>query len=54
MKVKVTAVAVAAAHDKILTSVAGNEAPDVARVGSTWMGELARRGTLDEVPSTID
>lgn len=34
-KINVTAVPVDAAHDKILTSVAGNQAPDVAMVGTT-------------------
>ena len=53
-KVNVTAVPVDAAHDKILTSVAGNQAPDVAMVGTTWMGELARTQTLDEAPASID
>jgi multiple sugar transport system substrate-binding protein len=52
--VKVTAVPVDAAHDKILTSVAGGQAPDVAMVGTTWMGELARTNTLDEAPAQID
>jgi multiple sugar transport system substrate-binding protein len=52
--VKVTAVPVASAHDKILTSVAGNQAPDVAMVGTTWMGELARTQTLEEAPASID
>jgi len=54
LKVNVTAVPVDAAHDKILTSVAGNQAPDVAMVGTTWMGELARTNTLDEAPANID
>jgi len=53
-KVNVTAVPVDAAHDKILTSVAGNQAPDVAMVGTTWMGELARTQTLEEAPASID
>src|ERR1700742_616208 len=52
--VKVTSVPVDAAHDKILTSVAGGKAPDVAMVGTTWMGELARTNTLDEAPAQID
>ena len=54
VKVNVTSIPVDAAHDKILTSVAGNQAPDVAMVGTTWMGELARTQTLDEAPSSID
>ena len=54
VKVNVTSIPVDAAHDKILTSVAGNQAPDVAMVGTTWMGELARTQTLDEAPSSLD
>jgi multiple sugar transport system substrate-binding protein len=52
--VKVTPIAIDQAHDKILTSIAGNKTPDVAWVGSTWMGEFAKTGALDEVPSSID
>jgi multiple sugar transport system substrate-binding protein len=52
--VKVTPIAIEQAHDKILTSIAGNETPDVAWVGSTWMGEFAKTGALDEAPSSID
>jgi multiple sugar transport system substrate-binding protein len=52
--VKVTPIAIDQAHDKILTSIAGNKAPDVAWVGSTWMGEFAKTGALDEAPSSID
>jgi len=54
VKVNVTAIPVDAAHDKILTSVAGGQAPDVAMVGTTWMGELARTQALDEAPAEID
>jgi multiple sugar transport system substrate-binding protein len=54
VKVKVTPIAIDQAHDKILTSIAGNQAPDVSWVGSTWMGEFAKTGALDEAPSSID
>ena len=54
VKVKVTPIAWDVAHDKILTSIAGNKTPDVSWVGSTWMGEFAKTGALDEVPSSID
>jgi multiple sugar transport system substrate-binding protein len=54
VKVKVTPIAIDQAHDKILTSIAGGQTPDVAWVGSTWMGEFAKTGALDEVPDSID
>jgi len=54
VKVKVTPIAIEQAHDKILTSIAGGKTPDVAWVGSTWMGEFAKTGALDEAPSSID
>jgi len=42
------------AHDKLLTSVAGDETPDVSMMGTTWMGEFADQGALAEVPDSID
>ncbi len=54
VKVNVTPVAIEQAHNKILTSIAGNKTPDISWVGSTWMGEFAKTGALDEVPSSID
>lgn len=52
--VKVTPIAWDVAHDKLLTSVAGNKTPDVSQMGTTWMGEFAATGALDEVPENID
>jgi len=54
IKVEVTPIAWDVAHDKLLTSVAGNKTPDVSQMGTTWMGEFAKTGALDEVPDTID
>lgn len=54
IKVKVTPIAWDVAHDKLLTSVAGNQTPDVSQMGTTWMGEFAKTGALDEVPDSID
>ena len=45
--IEVTAVPWDAAHDKIATSIAGGETPDITQVGSTWMGEFAGTGALD-------
>jgi multiple sugar transport system substrate-binding protein len=52
--VDVTPIAWDVAHDKLLTSVAGNKTPDVSQMGTTWMGEFAKTGALDEVPDSID
>lgn len=54
IKVDVTPIAWDVAHDKLLTSVAGNKTPDVSQMGTTWMGEFAKTGALDEVPDSID
>src|SRR6187402_2148360 len=42
--VKVTPIAWEIAHDKLLTSVAGGQTPDVSQMGTTWMGEFAATG----------
>jgi multiple sugar transport system substrate-binding protein len=52
--VKVTPIAWEIAHDKLLTSVAGGQTPDVSQMGTTWMGEFAATGALEEVPDSID
>jgi multiple sugar transport system substrate-binding protein len=53
VRVKVTPIAWDVAHDKLLTSVAGNTTPDVSQMGTTWMGEFAKTGALEEVPGDI-
>ena len=54
VKVKVTAIPWNAAHDKFMTAVTANKTPDLAMVGTTWMGELAGSKALDPTPSQID
>ena len=54
VKVNVTPIAWEIAHDKLLTSVAGGQTPDVSQMGTTWMGEFAATGALEEVPDSID
>jgi multiple sugar transport system substrate-binding protein len=54
IKVDVTPIAWDVAHDKLLTSVAGNKTPDISQMGTTWMGEFAKTGALDKVPGSID
>jgi multiple sugar transport system substrate-binding protein len=53
-KVNVTAVPWDSAHDKISTSIAANTTPDVSMIGTTWMGEFAKTGALDQTPSDFD
>ncbi|CAN5599271.1 extracellular solute-binding protein [soil metagenome] len=52
--VTVTPTAWDVAHDKLVTSVAGDQAPDISQMGTTWMGEFAALGALDPVPENID
>lgn len=54
VKVKVTAIPIEQAHDKILTSIAGGQTPDISWVGTTWMAEFAKTGALEETPDSID
>jgi multiple sugar transport system substrate-binding protein len=54
IKVNVTPIAWDVAHDKLLTAVAGGQTPDVSQMGTTWMGEFAKTGALEEVPDDID
>ena len=54
VSVEVTAVPWDAAHDRIVTAIAGGEVPDVSLIGTTWMGEFATLGGLDPTPESID
>jgi multiple sugar transport system substrate-binding protein len=54
VSVDVTSVPWDAAHDKIVTAIAGGEVPDVSLIGTTWMGEFATLGGLDPTPESID
>jgi multiple sugar transport system substrate-binding protein len=52
--VEVTAVPWDAAHDRIVNAIAAGEVPDVSMIGTTWMGEFATLGGLDQTPDDID
>lgn len=54
VNVTVTPVPWDVAHDKLLTAVAGQQTPDVSQMGTTFMGEFAETGALDEVPASFD
>lgn len=53
IKVQVTSIPWDAAHDKFKAAIAGNATPDVAMVGTTWMGEFGP-DALDPTPTSID
>jgi multiple sugar transport system substrate-binding protein len=52
-KVKVTVIPFDAAHDKISTSIAGGQTPDVSLVGTTWVSEFAAPTALDPTPTDL-
>ncbi len=53
--VNVTAIPWDSAHDKFVTSITAGTTPDLAMVGTTWMGEFAGRlDALDPTPASID
>lgn len=54
VKVNVTAVPWSSAYDKFKAAIAANQVPDLAQVGTTWMGEFVAAGALDATPSNID
>jgi multiple sugar transport system substrate-binding protein len=54
VSVEVTAIPWDAAHDQIVTAIAGGDVPDVSMVGTTWMGEFATLGGLEPTPDSID
>ncbi|MEW1952364.1 sugar ABC transporter substrate-binding protein [Terrabacter sp. NPDC080008] len=54
VKVQVTAIPWDAAHDKFTAAIAAGKTPDVAMVGTTWMGEFASSNAIDPTPASID
>lgn len=51
--VNVTAVPWESAHDRIATSIAGGETPDISMLGTTWVGEFAATGSLEPTPEGV-
>jgi len=51
--VTVTAVPWESAHDRIATSIAGGETPDISMLGTTWVGEFAATGALEPTPDDL-
>src|SRR6187401_2710049 len=54
VKVQVTAIPWDAAHDKFTTAITAGKTPDVAMVGTTWMGEFASSDAIEPTPGQID
>lgn len=52
VKIKVTAMPWDAAHNKYQTAIAGGTTPDVAQMGTTWMGDFA--DAFVPTPASID
>ncbi len=50
---KVQSIPWGAAHEKLLTAVAGQSTPDVCQLGNTWIPEFQAIGSLLEVDSLI-
>jgi multiple sugar transport system substrate-binding protein len=53
-KVNVTPVPWDDAHNKISTAIAARTTPDVSMIGTTWMGEFAKSGALEQTPAEFD
>ncbi len=51
--IDVTAVPWEAAHDRIATSIAGGETPDISMLGTTWVGEFAATGAFEPTPEGL-
>ncbi|HWU76055.1 MAG TPA: sugar ABC transporter substrate-binding protein [Rhodanobacter sp.] len=43
-----------AAHQKLLTAIAGDTTPDVAQLGNTWIAELQTLGALEPLQPWVD
>ena len=54
VSVEVTPIPWDIAHDRLITSVAGGQTPDITQLGTTWMGEFASIDALDPTPDSID
>jgi multiple sugar transport system substrate-binding protein len=52
VKINVTAIPWDAAHNKYQTAIAGGTTPDVAQMGTTWMGDFAN--AFVPTPTSID
>jgi multiple sugar transport system substrate-binding protein len=54
VKVQITAVPWDAAHEKLTTSIAGGNTPDMSLIGSTWMAEMAAMNGFQATPASFE
>jgi multiple sugar transport system substrate-binding protein len=50
----VTSLPWSSAHDKFVNAVSAKQTPDLAMVGTTWMGEMVGLGALEPIPVGVD
>lgn len=54
LTVKVEQMPLTAAHQKLLTAIAGGSTPDLGQLGNTWLPELATLGALEPLQAQVD
>lgn len=54
IKIKIQSIPWGAAHEKLLTAVAGNTMPDVCQLGNTWIPEFQAIGSIYNLQSFIE
>jgi multiple sugar transport system substrate-binding protein len=54
LTVKVEQMPLTAAHQKLLTAIAGGSTPDLSQLGNTWLPELATLGALEPLQGHVD
>ncbi len=54
LKVTVTSLPWSSAHDKFVNAISAKQTPDLAMVGTTWMGEMVGLGALEPIPAGVD
>lgn len=53
LRVEVQQIPWTAAHEKLLTAFVGNELPDVAQMGNTWIPEMAALGAVEPLDGLV-
>ncbi|MEI7035257.1 sugar ABC transporter substrate-binding protein [Fulvimonas yonginensis] len=54
LKVVVEQIPLTAAHQKLLTAIAGGATPDLGQLGNTWLPELATLGALEPLQPYVE
>lgn len=54
IEVSVQSIPWGSAHDRLLTSVASGDGPDVVQMGTTWMAEFADAGSLMDITEYVE